>query len=42
MLAIAPADGLWHRTIGRHELGERNCAGKELKKLEPIARLPGR
>ena len=25
-----PADGLWHGTIGRYGLAERNCAGEEL------------
>ena len=24
-----PADGLWHGTIGRHEIAERNHAGEE-------------
>ena len=34
-----PADGLWHRTISRHGLAERNRAGEELLQFCEINQL---
>ena len=34
-----PADGLWHKTIGRYGLAERNCAGEELLQFCELSQL---